>query len=448
MKLKKISVYLFLFAVYTQFYSQMWVPATPYPGANGGSNNENYSVYFWGCGGCPFVSNLKVYENELYVGGYFNSIGGMVAHNIAKWNGTNWSTLGPGNFIPDDLSSSCTDIEIFNNELYIACGTIYKWDGITLINTGYVGNELNAINNELYIASSNELYKYSNNSLQLLIQDNTITFYSIEQYNNNIYLGTDHGLFRYSNGALIDCNGITNTTPIINDIQSYNGELYCVGAFLSIGGISVSNFAKYNGTTWQNISLPNGYRPTMLFAVGSPHGNNHLNIIDSKLYLAHTFFAPANPTPPVGSETGPVVEFNGTTWNTSGLSINHPPWGLAVEKYNGYLYSGGYYSMTNDNLGNVIMLENFIRLDNQISLNQTTEQIKPSLYPNPTSSEITFTSDKFTNEPYTLFDQMGRTVGSGKLSGTNTTISLSNLSKGIYILKVEGAYESAIVVKE
>jgi hypothetical protein len=186
----------------------------------------------------------------------------------------------------------------------------------------------------------------------------------------------------------------------------------------------------------------------MLFAVGSPHGNNHLNIIDSKLYLAHTFFAPANPTPPVGSETGPVVEFNGTTWNTSGLSINHPPWGLAVEKYNGYLYSGGYYSMTNDNLGNVIMLENFIRLDNQISLNQTTEQIKPSLYPNPTSSEITITSDKFTNEPYTLFDQMGRTVSSGKLSGTNTTISLSTLSKGIYILKVEGAYESAIVVKE
>jgi hypothetical protein len=104
--------------------------------------------------------------------------------------------------------------------------------------------------------------------------------------------------------------------------------------------------------------------------------------------------------------------------------------------------------MTNDNFGNVIMLENFIRLDNQISLNQTTEKIKPSLYPNPTSSEITITSDKFTNEPYTLFDQMGRTVGSGKLSGTNTTISLSTLSKGIYILKVEGDYESAIVVKE
>jgi hypothetical protein len=71
-----------------------------------------------------------------------------------------------------------------------------------------------------------------------------------------------------------------------------------------------------------------------------------------------------------------------------------------------------------------------------------------SIYPNPTSSEITITSEKFSNEAYTLCDQMGRVVGSGKLTGTNTTISLSSLSKGIYLLKVEGDYEAAMVVKE
>lgn len=71
-----------------------------------------------------------------------------------------------------------------------------------------------------------------------------------------------------------------------------------------------------------------------------------------------------------------------------------------------------------------------------------------SISPNPTSSEITITSEKFSNEAYTLCDQMGRVVVSGKLSGTNTTISLSSLSKGIYLLKVEGDYEAAMVVKE
>jgi hypothetical protein len=71
-----------------------------------------------------------------------------------------------------------------------------------------------------------------------------------------------------------------------------------------------------------------------------------------------------------------------------------------------------------------------------------------SIYPNPTSSEITISSEKFSNEAYTLYDQMGRIVGSGKLTGTTTNISLSSLSKGIYLLKVEGDYEAAMVVKE
>jgi uncharacterized repeat protein (TIGR01451 family) len=90
--------------------------------------------------------------------------------------------------------------------------------------------------------------------------------------------------------------------------------------------------------------------------------------------------------------------------------------------------------------------EGFVNVLNLQELTKGKKQF--TLYPNPTSSEITISSDKFTNEPYTLFDQMGRTVSSGKLNGTNTTISLSTLSKGIYILKVEGDYESAIVVKE
>ncbi len=111
-----------LFAGYTQFYGQMWVPATPFPGANGGTNNSSFSIYGWGCGGCPFVSNLKAFNNELYVGGYFNTIGGLIAHNIAKWNGTNWSTLGPGNFfdgmLGGDYHQPTDDIEKIDWPIY------------------------------------------------------------------------------------------------------------------------------------------------------------------------------------------------------------------------------------------------------------------------------------------------------------------------------------------
>ena len=85
---------------------------------------------------------------------------------------------------------------------------------------------------------------------------------------------------------------------------------------------------------------------------------------------------------------------------------------------------------------------------NNLGLNLPESRKKINIYPNPTSSEITITSEKFSKESYTLCDQMGRVVGSGKLTGTNTTILLSSLSKGIYLLKVEGDYEAVMVVKE
>jgi len=35
-------------------------------------------------------------SGNLYIGGYFTVVGGVVANFVAKWNGSNWSTLGQG----------------------------------------------------------------------------------------------------------------------------------------------------------------------------------------------------------------------------------------------------------------------------------------------------------------------------------------------------------------
>jgi photosystem II stability/assembly factor-like uncharacterized protein len=131
---------------------------------------------------------------------------------------------------------------------------------------------------------------------------------------------------------------------------------------------------------------------------------------------------------------------NSLVQNANGELFISPREGYSNTENTIHLFANSYYSVkcgVSKYNNNPVSNLNRIEIDNSISL-----------FPNPTSSEITITSDKFTNEPYTLFDQMGRTVGSGTLAGTSTTISLSSLSKGIYILKVEGAYESAIVVKE
>jgi hypothetical protein len=44
----------------------------------------------------PGVCALAVSGNNLYVGGWFTNVGGMSATNIAKWDGGTWSALGSG----------------------------------------------------------------------------------------------------------------------------------------------------------------------------------------------------------------------------------------------------------------------------------------------------------------------------------------------------------------
>jgi hypothetical protein len=452
MKLKKISIFIFLIAVYTQYYSQMWVPATPFPGATGFfSPNGN--------GQTTRVNCLVEYNGDLIVAGNFNSIGGLVAHNIAKWNGTTWSTLGLGNYLQDTY---ITDVCEYNNRLFIGADNLHVWDGNlwnipTYLNlsTQQLENvhaiNMHVFNNELYIISSGDLLKYDGNTyIDLNVPNQIGTPICIADYNNELFVGTNVGLFKLTNQNWVNCTGIVTNNPIIIDLETYNGELYAIGGILSIGGLSVNRFAKYNGITWSGVNMPDGFWPNVgTFGAASDVSYNCLAVYDNKLFVsagfstmqAHNF----NPTP--------LYIFDGISWISPAINYSTPYGGNTSIVYHNEIYSGGnfstFYAFPPGNPSYTHLdLQCFAKLDPSIVFVENNTLSNFNLSPNPTSSEITITSDKFTNEPYTLYDQMGRTVGSGDLTGTSTTISLSTLSKGIYILKVEGAYESAIVVKE
>ena len=450
MKLKKISVFLFLFAVYTQFYSQMWVPATPFPGAIGFFNQT------------ARVNCLDEYNGDLIVAGNFSSIGGLVAHCIAKWNGTTWNTLGPGNYLQDTY---ITDVCEYNNRLFVGAryNNLHVWDGNqwtipTYLNLGTQQVEnvsainMHVFNNELYLISDfGNLLKYDGNTfIDLNVPNQIGTPICIADYNNELYLGTDLGLFKFNNQNWINCTGVVTTNPIIVDLESYNGELYAIGAIFSIGGIYVEKFAKYNGQTWSSIPMPDGFWPAVPSAgTNGDVSYNSLKVYDNKLFVSAGFATFQNHD----FNPSPLYIFDGNNWNAAGLNFDLNEGGNTSIVYQNQIYSGGAFWAFAINVGDPTFtnmdMQCFAKIDPNISsISEGNNPYIISLYPNPTSSEITITSDKFTNEPYTLYDQMGRTVGSGILAGTSTTISLSTLSKGIYILKIEGAYESAIVVKE
>ncbi len=83
-----------------------------------------------------------------------------------------------------------------------------------------------------------------------------------------------------------------------------------------------------------------------------------------------------------------------------------------------------------------------------VSLTQKEEFNSLSIYPNPTLHSITIKGETNINQSFSIFDQMGREVFKGKLTGTETEVNLSSLSKGMYTLKIEGNYQPAQIVKE
>jgi hypothetical protein len=69
-----------------------------------------------------------------------------------------------------------------------------------------------------------------------------------------------------------------------------------------------------------------------------------------------------------------------------------------------------------------------------------------SVYPNPSNGQFTLLLDKEGPENYSLYDQQGRVVKVGSLTGKKTTIALE-LNNGMYFLKVGNKVAKVQVAK-
>jgi hypothetical protein len=430
--MKKLLIILGVVLMATNLHCQMWGPATPFQDANG-----------------P-ITSMYEFNNDLIVSGNFTSIGGIVAHYIANWNGNNWSTLGVGN----TLQTPVKDMIKYNGALYFTSDKLYKWDGNSIqevtyysqtqqSNVSILGGELHVFNNSLYIVSfdgnngNGGIIVFDGSNFSEIMNSSGI-IQCIEDYNGSIYIGTSDGLYKLQNGSWINMNGVTTGTPLIMEIESFNGELYALGNFQTIGGISIRNFAKFDGANWSNPNLPQGYFPVTTQWIS---GVNHLSKINNELYLAGTFSTVISNATFIIS---PLTKFNGTNWVQ--LAYNTSEFGACSIIYNNELFCGGQFSYLFPTNG--IPVAHLVKLDPNLTNLKEKNTIEFSIFPNPTSNSITIKGENNMNQSFQISDQMGREVFKGKLTGTETEVNLSSLSKGIYTLKIDGNYQPAQIVKE
>src|SRR6266545_5062595 len=85
-----------------------------------------------------YVSAIAVSGSDLYVGGRFNTVGGLFVRNIAKWDSATgaWSALGEGVFGNDVYAIAVSGTDVYVGGSFNAAGgplasanNIARWDG-------------------------------------------------------------------------------------------------------------------------------------------------------------------------------------------------------------------------------------------------------------------------------------------------------------------------------
>lgn len=86
-------------------------------------DGEQWDDLGGGVCGYGIIDDLFVYKDKLYVAGLFDCIGGIEAHNVAVWDGAKWCSIGNSTF-----NRAVNTIAVWRDTVY-AGGQFYEVDG-------------------------------------------------------------------------------------------------------------------------------------------------------------------------------------------------------------------------------------------------------------------------------------------------------------------------------
>jgi hypothetical protein len=185
---------------------------------NGTTWSELGSIRFNGS-----ITALKAINNELYVGGVFDSLWNFKARGIAKWNDTSWTTVGYG-----IEGGPVYAIAEYNQEIYAGgyftkadgkpAKGIAKWNGITWsaigsVTHGYIHTFL-ICNGELYAGGGFDSI-------------GGIAAKNVAKWNGSTWSEVGGG-----------------TNALVSSLCIYNGDLYASGSFDTAGNVPANHIAK------------------------------------------------------------------------------------------------------------------------------------------------------------------------------------------------------------
>ncbi len=247
------------------------------------------------------VKSIIRFQNSIYVSGTFSEIGGVTSAYVAKWNGSQWEEL------PSTPNGSVFTMLVYNDELYIggifdSVGTI-RSPGVAKWN----GSQWSSIGGGAPIADTSTAA-------------NSSRIYSIAMYQDQIHIaGTVIDSSTGKAIHLLRFNGNTwetlpnwgiGTTTVLTDMLVYKDELYIGGQFFEFDGSLGNNILKWNGSVWSNLG--GGFNETGPVGSGTVEDMVEFN---NELYVVGRF------DEIVGLSSQYIARWNGSRWCQVGNSI-------------------------------------------------------------------------------------------------------------------------------
>lgn len=205
-------------------------------------------------------------NNNLYIGGNFDTAGGVSTSRIAKWNGTNWTALGSG------TSGFVQAIEIVNGFLYaggnfnLAGGsTVNRIARYNLSSNSWepLGAGLSGSVNALEW-DGNYIYAGGNFETASNTENNNIIVNNIARWNSS------QGWQALGPNTLVGVNSSISTLSFSDS----TGELHAGGSFSSSGDINANNIAVWSEDGCSENSIIQEYQVNGIW----DSGNNTLTV--------------------------------------------------------------------------------------------------------------------------------------------------------------------------
>lgn len=209
-----------------------------------------------GSGASGTVNAMAVLGSELFIGGTFSSVGGVsLTSRLAKWNGTSWLAVGAGF---NSTSVPTGGLAVAGSELFVGRGTqVQKWNGTAWSNVGPTTDAISGIAKQdginVYVVGNSTCRHWDGSTWTTLKTFDEIAT-EVAMLGSDVYVGGQftNYLERWD-GTAWQTVGSSGVTQYLTMVVQVGSAVFVSGDFTVTDGVKTPSLARWNGSAWSSI---------------------------------------------------------------------------------------------------------------------------------------------------------------------------------------------------